>query len=64
LVGGGRDVVGAARHHTRTAIRAGLIHGLSVTGPQLEESLFSPVAMTLQDFPEYRYFTKQDDTGI
>ncbi|WP_163780277.1 deoxyhypusine synthase family protein [Myxococcus vastator] len=47
------------------AIRAGLIHGLSVTGANLEESLFRLVAHTAyKDFPEYRYFTKQDDTKI
>jgi deoxyhypusine synthase len=47
------------------AIRAGLIHGLSVTGANLEESLFRLVAHHgYQDFPEYRYFTKQDDTRI
>src|SRR6476620_8891299 len=47
------------------AIRAGLIHGLSVTGANLEESLFRLVAhASYQDFPEYRYFTKQDDTRI
>ncbi|WP_141588698.1 deoxyhypusine synthase family protein [Myxococcus sp. AB056] len=47
------------------AIRAGLIHGLSVTGANIEESLFRLVAHTgYKDFPEYRYFTKQDDTRI
>jgi len=47
------------------AIRAGLIHGLSVTGANLEESLFRLVAHDhYQDFPDYRYFTKQDDTRI
>ncbi|ADO68933.1 deoxyhypusine synthase family protein [Stigmatella aurantiaca] len=47
------------------AIRAGLIHGLSVTGANLEESLFRLVAhASYRDFPEYRYFTKQDDTRI
>ncbi len=47
------------------AIRAGLIHGLSVTGANLEESLFRLVANDhYKDFPEYRYFTKQDDTKI
>jgi deoxyhypusine synthase len=34
------------------AIRAGLIHGLSVTGANIE------------DFPDYRYLTKHDDTVI
>ena len=47
------------------AIRAGLIHGLSVTGANLEESLFRLVAhKSYKDFPDYRYFTKQDDTRI
>src|ERR1700745_3572333 len=47
------------------AIRAGLIHGLSGTGANLEESLFRLVAHnSYQDFPEYRYFTKQRDTQI
>lgn len=47
------------------AIREGLIHGLSVTGANLEESLFRLVAhKSYKDFPEYRYFTKQDDTRI
>ncbi|HVR64218.1 MAG TPA: deoxyhypusine synthase family protein [Polyangia bacterium] len=47
------------------AIRAGLIHGLSVTGANLEESLFRLVAnQHYKDFPDYRYFTKQDDTRI
>ena len=47
------------------AIRAGLIHGLSVTGANLEESLFRLVAHhSYKDFPEYRYFTKADDTAI
>ena len=47
------------------AIRAGLIHGMSVTGANLEESLFRLVAHDhYRDFPDYRYFTKQDDTRI
>lgn len=47
------------------AIRAGLIHGMSVTGANLEESLFRLVAHDgYHDFPDYRYFTKQDDTRI
>jgi len=47
------------------AIRAGLIHGLSVTGANLEESLFRLVAHHgYKDFPEYRYMTKQDDTKV
>lgn len=47
------------------AIRAGLIHGFSVTGANLEESLFRLVAHHgYKDFPDYRYFNKQDDTRI
>jgi deoxyhypusine synthase len=47
------------------AIRARLVHGLSVTGANLEESLFRLVAHdSYKDFPEYRYFTKRDDTRI
>jgi deoxyhypusine synthase len=47
------------------AIRAGLIHGLSVTGANLEESLFRLVAHhSYKDFPDYRYLTKNDDTKI
>lgn len=47
------------------AIREGLIHGLSVTGANLEESLFRLVAHhSYKDFPEYRYFRKSDDTKI
>lgn len=47
------------------AIRSGLIHGLSVTGANLEESLFRLVAhQHYHDFPDYRYFRKEDDTKI
>ena len=47
------------------AIREGLIHGLSVTGANLEESLFRLVAHHgYKDFPEYRYLSKKDDTAI
>ncbi|MCO5068900.1 MAG: deoxyhypusine synthase family protein [Kiritimatiellae bacterium] len=47
------------------AIRAGLIHGLSVTGANLEESLFRLVANDhYKDFPDYRYLRKEDDTKI
>ncbi len=47
------------------AIRAGLIHGLSVTGANLEESLFRLVAHDhYRDFPDYRYFSKEEDTRI
>jgi deoxyhypusine synthase len=47
------------------AIRAGLVHGLSVTGANLEESLFRLVAHDrYEDFPGYRYFTKRDDAEL
>lgn len=47
------------------AIRAGLISGMSVTGANLEESLFRLVAHDhYKDFPDYRYFTKEHDTQI
>jgi len=47
------------------AIREGLIHGMSVTGANLEESLFRLVAHhAYKDFPDYRYLTKEDDTKI
>ena len=38
---------------------------MSVTGANLEESLFRLVAHDhYKDFPDYRYFTKADDTRI
>lgn len=47
------------------AIREGLIHGMSVTGANLEESLFRLVAhRAYRDFPDYRYFRKSDDARI
>ncbi len=47
------------------AIREGIIHGISSTGANLEESLFRLVANdSYKDFPEYRYFTKSEDTRI
>ncbi len=47
------------------AIRAGLIDGLSVTGANLEESLYRLVAHShYKDFPDYRYFSKEDDTKL
>lgn len=47
------------------AIRAGLVHGLSVTGANLEESLFRLVAHHgFQPFEDYRYLRKADDTAI
>lgn len=47
------------------AIDAGLVHGLSVTGANLEESLFRLVAHhSYRDFPDYRYLSKEDDARI
>jgi len=47
------------------AIKNDLIHGLSVTGANLEESLFRLVAHNhYENFDDYRYFTKEDDTKI
>lgn len=47
------------------AIRAGLIHGMSVTGANLEESLFRLVAHEhYKDFPDYSYMRKEDDTAV
>ena len=47
------------------AIRAGLIHGISSTGANIEESLFRLVAHhSYKDFPDYRYMKKNDDTKI
>jgi deoxyhypusine synthase len=47
------------------AIREGLVHGMSVTGANIEESLFRLVAHnSYKDFPDYRYLTKEDDTRI
>ena len=51
--------------HLAPAIRAGLVHGLSVTGANLEESLFRLVAHDYYaDFPHYRYLAKDDDAAI
>jgi deoxyhypusine synthase len=47
------------------AIRAGLVHAISSTGANLEESLFRLVAdHAYKDFPDYRYLTKRDDTRL
>ena len=47
------------------AIREGIIHGISSTGANLEESLFRLVANnSYQDFSDYRYMRKADDTKI
>ncbi|HPS21704.1 MAG TPA: deoxyhypusine synthase family protein [Candidatus Paceibacterota bacterium] len=41
------------------------IHAISCTGANLEESVFRLVAHThYKDYPDYRYFTKQDDEDI
>ena len=47
------------------AIRAKLVHGMSVTGANLEESLFRLVAHhAYRDIPNYRYLTKSDDKKL
>jgi len=47
------------------AIREGLIHGMSVTGANLEESLFRLVAhRSYIDVPHYRYLQPGDDTKM
>ncbi|MGC8840928.1 MAG: deoxyhypusine synthase family protein [Candidatus Sumerlaeaceae bacterium] len=47
------------------AIRAGLVHGMSVTGANFEESLFRLVAHEhYHDYPDYRYFRKEDDARL
>lgn len=44
------------------AIREGLIHGMSVTGANLEESLVRLTAHDMYvDIPNYRYLTKEDE---
>lgn len=46
-------------------IRQGKIHAVSCTGANLEESVFRLVAHnSYKDYPDYRYFTKQDDEDI
>jgi deoxyhypusine synthase len=41
------------------------IHAISCTGANLEESVFRLVAHThYKDYPDYRYFTKEDDEKI
>ncbi len=46
-------------------IKAGKIHAISCTGANLEESIFRLIANRhYQDYPDYRYFTKQDDQKI
>ena len=47
------------------AIRKGLIHGISVTGANLEESLLRLVAHShYQNVPDYRYYRKEDDERL
>ncbi len=46
-------------------IKEGKIHAVSCTGANLEESVFRLVAHShYKDYPDYRYFTKEDDTAI
>lgn len=46
-------------------IREGKIHAISCTGANLEESVFRLVAHeSYKDYPDYRYFTKEDDEKI
>ena len=46
-------------------IREGKIHAISCTGANLEESIFRLVAHShYQNFPNYRYFRKEDDDAI
>lgn len=46
-------------------IKEGKIHAVSCTGANLEESVFRLVAHdSYKDYPDYRYFTKEDDEAI
>ncbi len=46
-------------------IRENKIHAISCTGANLEESVFRLVAHShYKDYPDYRYFTKEDDSKI
>ena len=46
-------------------IRQNKIHIISTTGANLEESIFRLVAhKSYKDYPDYRYFTKEDDQKI
>jgi deoxyhypusine synthase len=46
-------------------IKNGKIHAISCTGANLEESVFRLVAHShYKDYPDYRYFTKEDDSKI
>ena len=43
-------------------IKEDKIHAISCTGANLEESVFRLVAHdSYKDYPDYRYFTKEDD---
>ena len=51
--------------HLAPSIRAGLIHGFSVTGANLEESLFRLVAHShYTNHYDYRYMRKEDDEAL
>ncbi|OGI57386.1 deoxyhypusine synthase [Candidatus Nomurabacteria bacterium RIFCSPHIGHO2_02_FULL_37_13] len=46
-------------------IKEGKVHAISCTGANLEESVFRLVAHnSYKDYPNYRYFTKEDDEAI
>ncbi len=46
-------------------IKENKIHAISCTGANLEESVFRLVAHnSYKDYPDYRYFTKEDDEDI
>ena len=46
-------------------IKENKIHAVSCTGANLEESIFRLVAHdSYKDYPDYRYFTKEDDEAI
>src|SRR3989338_4752275 len=46
-------------------IKGNKIHAISCTGANLEESIFRLVAHnSYKDYPDYRYFTKEDDEKI
>ena len=46
-------------------IKENKIHAISCTGANLEESIFRLVAHnSYKDYPDYRYFTKEDDEKI
>ncbi len=46
-------------------IKQNKIHAISCTGANLEESVFRLVAHhSYKDYPDYRYFTKEDDVAL